>query len=157
MLLRARPAPPQFPTNILYTPLNNAPLHSVPSGWRLVTASVPLTGLLSALSRGWAWVRLLSVFHPLCTTCTDTDLMTSKNYVCRNANAGMLFSLDVVNQLRFFALLCWVKVRLGCIESTLREKNSYKIKARQFRRIEPPNNYTGDCFYSTKILYCRSN
>ncbi len=42
MVHRLGPAPAQFPTKILYTPVNSTPLHPVPSVWR------PL-GLLSAI------------------------------------------------------------------------------------------------------------
>ncbi len=35
MVLRVRPTPAQFPTSILYTPVDNTPLHSIPSVGRL--------------------------------------------------------------------------------------------------------------------------
>ncbi len=31
MVLRVKPTPTRFPTNSLYTPMDNTPLHSIPS------------------------------------------------------------------------------------------------------------------------------
>ncbi len=45
MVLRVKPTPTRFPTNSLYTPMGNTPLHSVPQ-------CVPLVGLWLACVRG---------------------------------------------------------------------------------------------------------
>ncbi len=42
MVLRVKPTPTRFPTNSLYTPMDNTPLHCVPPvGLSLLSALVP--------------------------------------------------------------------------------------------------------------------
>ncbi len=54
ILLRVKPARSRFPIHIFYTPLNNTPLHSIPSVCRLRGGFVAIVGS----SVPWAYLRV---------------------------------------------------------------------------------------------------
>ncbi len=49
MVLRVKPTPTRFPTNSLYTPMDNTALHSIPSVCLLMSGHGAILGFIGSL------------------------------------------------------------------------------------------------------------